>query len=81
MACLICTEHGPALCTETCRRAASRELDGNLAALRAMPADSGDGHRYELAERNGQLTSALLMWRPADAEGDHAGDRPVRCLE
>lgn len=64
MSCVICTEAGRALCSETCRRSATRELEANLASLNALPADRASA-RGKLVERNGQLTSALVGWRPS----------------
>lgn len=69
MSCVVCQEPGPDLCTWTCLRSASAELDRNMATLRAL--GHGDGQRYELAARNGELTSALIR-HPQPSRADPA---------
>lgn len=59
MSCVVCREPGPELCSWTCLKRATAELDANVAALRSQASDDGD-QRDRLAARNGELTSALL---------------------
>lgn len=59
MGCVVCNEPGPGLCSWSCLRSASAELEANMGALRLLQADDS-ARRYELAARNGELTSALV---------------------
>lgn len=67
MSCVICYEPGPDLCSWTCLRSATAELESNMAALRTFSTDDAD-RRYDLAARNGQLTSALIRHPQPSAE-------------
>lgn len=65
MVCVICDEPGPEVCSWPCLRGARDEIRSNIRALHRLP--PGGEHaerRYELAARNGQLTSAMVSWRP-----------------
>lgn len=65
MLCSMCQKSGPAVCSWACVQAATKELDANVEKLRSLPLDDDDGNRrYQLAARNGELTSALMAWKP-----------------
>ncbi len=71
--CLICAvpvEAAASCCSFDCTVAAEREVERNVTLLkgpagRQMEPES----RRQLTERNGQLSAALLSWRPEPHDG------------
>jgi hypothetical protein len=70
MSCVVCHEPGPNLCSWTCLRSATAELDENMISLHSLGPGESE-RRYELAARNGQLTSALIR-HPQPPRADQA---------
>lgn len=68
--CAVPVETADSCCSFDCTVAAEREVERNVTLLkgpggRQMEPES----RLKLAERNGQLSAALLSWRPEPHDG------------
>jgi len=76
---VICGAASPephACCSVQCVRVAEREISANIGALRRLRTGGASrSERARLTARNGELTSAMLRWRPTVVEPVAETDR------
>ena len=69
--CVVCGLTGSELCSYACLEASMREREENVATLYQLDdTPQSRARRRSLEQRNGQITSALLAWRPDPSRVD-----------
>jgi hypothetical protein len=75
--CVVCSREASqpgGCCSASCASQAHLELDRNARTLRHLTATREAAEARRVAERNGRLSSALMRWRPQDADPAVRGD-------
>lgn len=71
VSCVVCGLSGSELCSYACLETSMRERDENVAALYQLgDTPRSRDRRRALEQRNGEITSALLAWRPDPSRPD-----------